>query len=88
MIDPTTPQKFVLISVALVIIAAAASWFCWKIICAVADAEQQELQEKLKAEKKPTIKKNTTMTANAMRKIKAENKAKPKKAKTKAKKGR
>ena len=88
MIDPTTPQKFVLISVALVIIAAAASWFCWKIICAVADAEQRELQEKLKAEKKPTIKKNTTMTANAMRKIKAENKAKPKKAKTKAKKGR
>lgn len=87
MIDPTPSQKFALISVALVIIAAV-GWFYWKLIGGIADADQQELQKKLKAEKKPTLKKNITMTANAMRKIKAENKAKPKKAKTKAKKGR
>ena len=87
MIDPTPSQKFALISVALVIIAAV-GWFYWKLIGGIADADQQELQKKLKAEKKPTLKKNITMTANAMRKIKAENKAKPKKAKTKSKKGR
>ena len=87
MIDPTPSQKFALISVALVIIAAV-GWFYWKLIGGIADADQQELQKKLKAEKKPALKKNITMTANAMRKIKAENKAKPKKAKTKAKKGR
>ena len=87
MIDPTPSQKFALISVALVIIAAV-GWFYWKLIGGIADADHQELQKKLKVEKKPTLKKNITMTANAMRKIKAENKAKPKKAKTKAKKGR
>lgn len=82
MIDPTTPQKFALVAVTL-LITAAVGWFYWKVIGREAYEENLKIQKSQQSSKKPQIKTKTAMKGKAIRKINATSKSTPKKTKSK-----